>query len=98
MKPDSWNVENPKTSSPPQATLFSDATKTSGTGWKPVLLRRWPSCAQCDQAVFGADVYCIDEWFEDWMMGPEAAARSVREFVEPFAGVLLPPAIERELK
>ena len=42
-------------------------------------------------AVFGQDVYCIDEFFEPWMMGPELADARVRQLLARFADITLPP-------
>lgn len=41
-------------------------------------------------SILGDEVRCIDEWFEDWAMGPEKAKVSVRDYLAKFSGEQLP--------
>ena len=48
-----------------------------------MLYRLYVTDAEAISAL-GSDVACIDEYFEGWMYGPEAAPREVRAFLNRF--------------
>jgi hypothetical protein len=45
-------------------------------------------------AALGNEIWCIDEFFEDWLYGPKRGATEVRAFLKRFSTEPLPPVEE----
>ena len=54
------------------------------------LLYRVSQLAENAAKIFGNKVSAVDDFFNEWILGPERADKEVREMLQPFAGEARP--------